>query len=84
MGEEFTAPAVPPVKVRILGTSRVAQVDIIKNEAIIYSTRPNQKAVDLTFVDQDAAAGTSYYYVRVLQDDRQIAWSSPIWVNYQP
>ena len=84
MGEEFTASSVPPVKIRIVGTSRVAQVDIIKNEAIIYSTSPNRKTVELTYVDQDATAGTSYYYVRVLQDDRQIAWSSPIWVNYQP
>ena len=84
MGEEFTASKVPPVKIRIVGTSQVAQVDIIKNEAIIYSTSPNQKTVALTYVDQDATAGTSYYYVRVVQDDRQIAWSSPIWVNYQP
>ena len=84
MGEEFTASSVPPVKIRIVGTSRVVQVDIIKNEAIIYSTSPNRKTVSLTYVDQNITAGTSYYYVRVLQDDRQIAWSSPIWVNYQP
>ena len=84
MGEEFTASSVPPLKIRVIGTSEVATVDIIKNEEVIFTTTPNQQDVELTFVDQDATSGTSYYYVRVMQDDRQIAWSSPIWVNYQP
>ena len=84
MGEEFTASSLPPLKIRVIGTSEVASVEIIKNEEIIFTTTPNQKDVELTFVDQDAPSGTSYYYVRVIQDDRQIAWSSPIWVNYRP
>jgi hypothetical protein len=29
-------------------------------------------------------AGVSFYYVRVMQRDGQMAWSSPIWVNYKP
>jgi hypothetical protein len=28
-------------------------------------------------------SGTSFYYLRVLQEDQQAAWSSPIWVNRQ-
>ena len=84
MGEEFSTSQLPPLEIRVVGTSRVSQVDIIKNQEIIYTTNPNQKEVSLTFVDQDAARGTSYYYVRILQDDRQIAWSSPVWVNYEP
>ncbi len=84
MGEEFTASSVPPLKIRVIGTSNVASVEIIKNEEVVFTTTPNQKDVELTFMDQDATSGTSYYYVRVLQDDHQIAWSSPIWVNYQP
>ena len=84
MGEEFTASSLPPLKIRVIGTSDVASVEIIKNEEVIFTTTPNQQDVELTFVDQDATAGISYYYVRVVQDDRQIAWSSPIWVNYQP
>ena len=30
------------------------------------------------------AAGTHYYYIRVLQADGEIAWASPIWVDYAP
>ena len=84
MGEEFAAASVPPLEIRVIGTSDVASVEIIKNEEVIFTTAPNRREVDLTYVDQDATPGSSYYYVRVIQDDRQIAWSSPIWVNYQP
>ena len=84
MGEEFTTSSLPPLEIRLIGTSEVASVEIIKNEEVIFTTTPNQQDVELTFMDQDATSGTSYYYVRVIQDDRQIAWSSPIWMNYRP
>ena len=31
--------------------------------------------------DPKPAAGTHYYYVRVTQQDGQMAWSSPMWVT---
>jgi len=31
--------------------------------------------------DQDAGRGVSWYYVRVVQSNGQLAWSSPIWVE---
>jgi hypothetical protein len=37
--------------------------------------------VNFTFVDNQAAPGESYYYVRVIQVDDQMAWSSPIWIT---
>jgi hypothetical protein len=33
-------------------------------------------------VDTNPGKGESWYYVRVIQQDRQLAWSSPIWVKY--
>ena len=33
-------------------------------------------------LDNDPGKGESYYYVRVMQLDRNLAWSSPIWVKY--
>jgi hypothetical protein len=32
-------------------------------------------------VDNQPPAGESYYYVRVIQVDDQMAWSSPIWIQ---
>ena len=51
---------------------------------MIYTGNPNQKEVALTYLDKDPQPGAGYYYVRVVQDDREIAWGSPIWVEYQP
>ena len=34
-----------------------------------------------TYVDNDAAPGEHWYYIRVEQRDGQLAWASPVWVN---
>jgi hypothetical protein len=36
--------------------------------------------IEFTFVDNNPLAGESYCYVRVIQTNEQMAWSSPIWV----
>ena len=84
MGEEFTTSRLPALKIRVIGTARVARIDIIKNQKVVYSDQPNKKDFGITYLDNDAEKGTSYYYVRVLQEDREIAWGSPIWVDYRP
>ena len=84
MGDEFDASEVPPLQIRIVGTSPVAKVEVIKNENIIYTAAPDRQDVTLTFLDQEPTTGSSYYYVRMIQDDRQVAWGSPIWVNLRP
>ncbi|MFQ6133088.1 MAG: hypothetical protein ACE5R4_13690, partial [Armatimonadota bacterium] len=83
MGEEFATRERPRLHVEILGTNELRRVDIIKNNQFIYDFDPEGKNVVFTHEDNDIEPGTSYYYVRVVQDDEQVAWSSPIWVNYE-
>ena len=47
------------------------------------STRrgPTSGRLPVTYLDQDSQPGTSYYYVRVIQEDEMMAWSSAIWVT---
>jgi hypothetical protein len=55
---------------------------VIKNQEIVYTAHPGSREVALEFLDTRFVAGEpSYYYVRVLQADGQLAWSSPIWVE---
>jgi len=67
--------------VKAIGTAPIRQVDIIKSNAFVHNVQPLQKEVTFTWVDNQAKAGESYYYVRVIQVNDQIAWSSPIWVR---
>jgi hypothetical protein len=66
---------------RVLGTAPIRQVDIIKNQAFLHNRQALPQEVGFTFVDTNPSAGESYYYVRVIQIDGQLAWSSPIWVR---
>src|SRR5262249_62134122 len=68
------------LSVKAIGTRPIRQIDIVKNNRFIHNVVPLQKDVAFTFVDNQPSPGESYYYVRVIQVDDQIAWSSPIWI----
>ena len=74
-------PTAGPFKLsaHIIGTQPIRQVDIVCNNKFVYTQAPLQKDVNLTFTSTEQ--GERYYYVRVIQVDDQMAWSSPIWVK---
>ena len=84
MGDEFKTSKALPIRVKVRGTRELEKVHIIRGTEIIYTNTTAGPDVSFEFTDNDAAAhtGTQYYYVRVEQVDKQVAWSSPIWVNY--
>jgi hypothetical protein len=76
--------AAGPVRlvVKAIGTRPIRQIDIIKNNTFIHSRQPMAKEVSFTFADNvPAGPKESYYYVRLIQVDDQMAWSSPIWIR---
>ena len=80
-GDEFTAKKAPELSVKILGTAKLRSVEVVRNNASIYTVRPGAETASFQYKDAHPEAGTSYYYIRVIQDDQNMAWSSPIWVN---
>jgi len=51
----------------------------------IYRAIPHEGYhVKYRYVDENPKVGENYYYVRVTQLNGQIAWSSPIWMRYNP
>jgi hypothetical protein len=70
------------LSVKVLGTMRVRQIDIIRGNKFIHNVNPMERDVSFTYIDTEAPrSGETYYYVRVIQEDDQMAWSSPIWVQ---
>ncbi|MBL8232498.1 MAG: hypothetical protein JNL98_28630 [Bryobacterales bacterium] len=82
MGDEFALTKTLPIQVKVKAPRAVAKVDIIKDSQVIYSTSPNQRDVNFEFTDKGDVKGRHFYYVRVEQDDRMLAWSSPFFINY--
>lgn len=67
--------------IKVIGTAPIRQLDIIRSNQFLLNRQPMQKEVNFEFRDGKPPAGESYYYVRVVQVDDQIAWSSPIWIK---
>jgi hypothetical protein len=83
MGDEFDAPGPVRLDVYIHGTSAVSRVDIIKDFKYVYSTEPRTAQVAFAWTDdeRDRPPGLSWYYVRAIQDNGELAWASPLWVH---
>ena len=85
MGEKVAAGAGKSVKVEIQVRcpADIDRVEVCRNNRFIYTNRPEGREAQLSFVDCEPIEGRSYYYVRVIQKDEEIAWSSPIWFGAQ-
>jgi hypothetical protein len=83
MGDEFRSEGPVKLQVRVEGTRPIARVDIIKDFRYAYSTEPKAQRVSFQWTDDEKGrpAGLSWYYVRAIQDDGQLAWASPMWVH---
>jgi hypothetical protein len=83
MGDEFTAEGPITLSVFVRGTGRIKTVDVIKNFKYVYSTTPASHQLEFRWTDEEPppAGDLSWYYVRVNQDDGELAWGSPIWVH---
>lgn len=81
MGEKIAEPAGKSVtvEVRTRCPADIDRVEICRNNRFIYTKRADGRQCELTFVDREPLPGRSYYYVRVIQKDEEIAWSSPVW-----
>ncbi len=83
MGDEFQAAGPVQLKVLVHGTRPIAKVDIIKDFVYVYSTEPKRERVEFEWTDsENRPGGLSWYYVRAIQDDGELAWASPFWVRF--
>jgi len=56
-------------------------VVIVKNNQDIRRFKGEGMSAHLRFRDDAPISGKDYYYVRVIQEPDELAWSSPIWVE---
>lgn len=81
MGDEIRAQGeVPAIRAVILGTDTIREVALVRNNEVVYTRNPMSKDVDFEYTDKEPSPGENFYYVRAVQVNDEIAWSSPIWV----
>ncbi len=81
MGDVIDSDQAPILTIRAIGTDRIKQLVIVKNQEIIYTRHPYADEITLRYRDESFETGANYYYVRVVQNNGMVAWSSPIWVE---
>ena len=71
----------PKLVVKVVGTQPVRQIDVVRGNEFVHTRHPHTKEVSFEFLDNQPLKEESYYYVRLIQNDDQIAWSSPVWLT---
>ena len=85
MGDEFETSERPTLSIEAHGSAPIAKLHIVRDNKYLDTTEPGERDVERTFTDMDAEPGkTSYYYIRIEQDDGNLAWASPMWITYKP
>ncbi len=73
-------PLTPPeFKIMVKGSDELSRIQIIKNSEIIYETTGNgSDSLSIFYEDINWIEKDTYYYLKVIQKDGELAWSSPI------
>ncbi len=84
MGEEVRFEGSPRFRIHVEGTAPIRDLEVLRNNEVVLARQPSSTVADLEYQDSDRPAnGPSFYYIRLRQQDQdgQLAWSSPIWVE---
>ena len=83
MGEEvkINAGSALIIKVFAASTDNIALLEIIRAGKVVYSLLNQERDLSFEWEDPVVPKESDYYYVRLIQEDGEIAWSSPVWIN---
>ena len=80
MGAEGEADA-PECRASVHALEPIEQIEIVRDGHVVHAESPNALDATVAWQDAEAAPGAHYYYLRVVQSDGEMAWSSPVWVT---
>src|SRR5262249_16093924 len=82
MGDELKSTDAPALAIRVICTQPLAKVEILENSEVVHRFAPGEREFQEGGTDPKPAAGAHYYYVRVQQTDGELAWTSPMSIEY--
>ncbi len=69
------------VEVHVDCPRRIKRVDVLRNNRTIFTARGAKNRMRFRYLDDEVSEGRVFYYVRVVQRDGEMAWSSPVWLH---
>lgn len=82
MGQEYKSTNAPHLYVKVIGTAPLASVTVVKNnQDYLRMEGKGRHEVTFEYGSTEPPRETDWYYVRVIQEDYEMAWASPIWVS---
>jgi len=84
MGSALDCEGLPKFEISIEGTAPLKRVTLVRNETNYQVFEPGKVVWNTTYTDSKPLAGMNRYYLRIEQEDGNMAWVSPVWVNTKP
>lgn len=80
------------IKGYVIGTTKIKKVEILRNGTVVKTFTPNEDKLEFEFDESDPLEDHVlkstvdgclfvYYYMRAIQEDNHVAWTSPIWIE---
>lgn len=69
------------IYVRFVASDKIKQITLLRDSEPYKSWKPNGKEVQIDFQLSSEKCKGHYFYVRMQQEDTNMAWSSPIWIK---
>ncbi|MFH0964562.1 MAG: DUF3604 domain-containing protein, partial [Planctomycetota bacterium] len=81
MGSELPAGSVPTFDCFARGTCALREISIIKNGRLAARLPADMIEETRSWTDPELTNAPAYYYLKAIQRDWEMAWSSPIWIG---
>lgn len=81
MGQELRCSGDREIKVAVSSESEIKWIEVVRDNKTIRQFGGEGHSSQFVFSDQEPLDQTAYYYLRVTCEDKNMAWSSPIWVT---
>lgn len=80
-GDEFTTNMAPKLEFNVVGTNTLTKLDVLKDSEVTASFTPKKRAYRGSWTEPNPDGRAHYYYIRVQQQDGEMAWASPLWIQ---
>ena len=82
MGGEAPWSGQSEIRIEALGTAPMRLVELIRNNKVVHHWQDSGESVSVEHHDSlRSSVPACTYYVRLTQEDGQMAWSSPVWLG---